>query len=178
MILTGSKIIEEVRNGRITIDPFVEKNVSTNSYDFHVGDLIKTYKSQLLDPKLIQEVETHEIADEGFIMHPNKVYLGSTFEIMGSNHYVPIIRGTSSIGRLGLFINITADLIDIGSINRWTLQFNASQSIRIYKRMKIGQVTFWTIKGDITLYKGKYKGTMEPQESLIYKDFEDKEHKK
>lgn len=172
MILTGRKIEEEVEEGRITIDPFDRNNINPNSYDFRLGDMIKTYRNRILDAQMPQEVDTHEIGEEGFVLQTNRVYLGSTKEVMGSRHYVPIIRGRSSIGRLGLFIHITADLIDIGSINRWTLQLHASQPIIIYPGMKIGQVTFWTVTGDIELYSGKYGDTMEPQESLIWKDFE------
>ncbi|MFD8423527.1 hypothetical protein [Streptomyces sp. NPDC059466] len=48
-------------------------------------------------------------------------------------------RGLRNFGRLGLFVNITADLIDIGSHNNWTLRFHAVQPIRIYPGMRIGQ---------------------------------------
>ena len=96
---------------------------------------------------------------------------------MGSKHCVPIIRGRSSTGRLGLFIHITADIIDIGSINQWTLQMHAVQKIKIYPGMLIGQVTFWVPKGKIILYKGKYQGSRGPMESQIYKDFIIKERK-
>ena len=91
---------------------------------------------------------------------------------MGSNYYVPIINGRSSIGRLGLFVHITANLIDIGSINNWTLQFHAIQPVKIYKNMLIGQVTFWKPYGKIDLYSGKYKNSIGPEPSQIYKDFQ------
>ncbi|MDP2736522.1 MAG: dCTP deaminase [bacterium] len=172
MILTGDKIKEEVLNGKIIIEPFSESNINPNSYDFRLGDKIKVYKNYTLDPKIKQETETLIIPDEGLILEPKKLYLGHTEEIMGSEYYVPIIRGRSSIGRLGLFIHITSDLIDIGSINQWTLQLHAVQRIKIYPKMLIGQVTFWVPKGDIKLYKGKYQGSRGPMESQIYKDFD------
>lgn len=90
---------------------------------------------------------------------------------MGSNFYVPIIRGRSSTGRIGIFIHITADLIDIGSVNQWTLQMHAVQPVKIYPQMLIGQVTFWTIQGKIKLYEGKYQGSKGPMASQIHKDF-------
>lgn len=112
-----------------------------------------------------------EIPTEGYILEPEILYLGHTEEMMGSNWYVPIIRGRSSIGRIGLFIHITADLIDIGSINQWTLQLHCVQPIRIYAGMLIGQVTFWHVDGEITLYQGKYQGSRGPMASQIHKDF-------
>jgi dCTP deaminase len=102
---------------------------------------------------------------------PNKIYLINTLEVMGSDTYVPIIRGRSSIGRLGLFIDITADLIDLGSINKWTLQLHSVMPVKVFKGMRIGQVTFWMTKGEKVLYNGKYKGHSSPVKSFSYKDF-------
>lgn len=110
--------------------------------------------------------------DEGIVLQPGRIYLGHTLEVMGSDHYVPIIRGRSSVARLGLFVHVTADLIDIGSHNQWTLQFHAVQPVRIYPGMRIGQVTFWHPDGKIELYRGKYQGSMGPRGSEVHRDFE------
>lgn len=171
MILTGNKIIEEVKNNKIIIDPFSLEQVNPNSYDFRLGNSIKIYKEKVLDVKKRNETETITIPKEGLLLMPDKLYLGHTLEVMGSNFYVPIIRGRSSIGRIGIFIHITADLIDIGSVNQWTLQMHAVQPVKIYPEMLIGQVTFWTIQGRIKLYEGKYQGSKGPMASQIYKDF-------
>lgn len=171
MILTGQKITEEVQKGNIVIDPFKVEQINPNSYNFRLGNTLLTYKEKILDPKKQMHTTLHTIPENGFLLQPDTLYLGHTLETMGSNLYVPIIRGRSSIGRIGLFINITADLIDIGSINQWTLQFHVTQPVRVYTGMLIGQVTFWTIKGDISLYAGKYQGSRGPAPSQIYKDF-------
>jgi dCTP deaminase len=173
MILTGDKIVREVKKKRIIIDPFSIEQVNPNSYNFRLGEKIKIYQNRILDVKKNNKTKTITIPKEGLILMPNVLYLGHTFEIMGSDFYVPIIRGRSSIGRMGLFINITADLIDIGSVNQWTLQLHATQPIKIYPNIQIGQVTFWKVKGDIDLYKGKYQGSCGPMESQMYKDFID-----
>lgn len=90
---------------------------------------------------------------------------------MGSTRFVPIIRGRSSVGRLGIFIDITADLIDLGSINQWTLQLHAVQPVRVYPGMLIGQVTFWRTYGRRRLYAGKYASRPSPVPSLSYLDY-------
>ena len=172
MILSGKFIEEEVKAGRIIIDPFVLESINPNSYDFHLGDTIKVYKENILDAKKLNEVETITIPSEGYLLEPGKIYLGHTVEKMGSEEYVPIIRGTSSMGRLGLFVHITADLIDLGSINQYTLMLHAVQGLRVYPGMRVGQVTFWEITGERTLYEGKYQGSVGPTESKVYKDFE------
>lgn len=172
MILTGEKIKEEVKRGTIVIDPFDESQINPNSYNFRLFNKIKTYKERVLDAKKQNGTEEIEMSSSGFVLKQDTLYLGCTLEIMGSNYYVPIIRGRSSTARLGIFVHITADLIDIGSINRWTLMLHAVQPVKIYPYMLIGQVTFWVPKGRIVLYKGKYQGSKEPMSSLAYKDFE------
>jgi dCTP deaminase len=171
MIITGNKIESEVKKGRIVISPFNKNQLNPNSYNFTLGKTIKIYKNYVLDPKVDNPTETLIIPEDGLVLDPKRLYLGHTEEIMGSNFYVPIIRGRSSTGRLGLFIHITSDLIDIGSINQWTLMLHAVQKVRIYPRMLIGQVTFWKVLGKIELYSGKYQGSRGPTPSQIYKDF-------
>jgi dCTP deaminase len=171
MILTGSEIVREWEAKRIGIDPFRPDQINPNSYNFRLGPTIMYYKNRTLDVKTRQETVTVTIPDNGFVLQPDRIYLGHTEETMGSNNYVPIIRARSSTARIGLFIHITADLIDIGSYNQWTLQLHAIQPVRIYHGMLIGQVTFWCVKGEITLYTGKYQGSKGPMGSEIYKDF-------
>jgi dCTP deaminase len=171
MILTGSEINKEVKNRRIVINPFCLEQLNPNSYNFRLGHKLLIYKNHILDPKKNNKTITIEIPKSGFILYPNMLYLGHTIEVMGSKHYVPIIRGRSSTGRLGLFVHITADLIDIGSINQWTLQMFAVQPVLVYPGMLIGQVTFWQTKGNIILYRGKYQGSKGPKKSLVYRDF-------
>lgn len=172
MILTGPEIKKQVALGRISISPFLENQINPNSYNFRLGRTVKWYKNKVLDPKLRQEVIEETIPDEGLILQSNRIYLGHTEEVMGSDHYVPIIRGRSSTARLGLFVHVTADIIDIGSHNQWTLQMYAVQPVKVYAGMLIGQVTFWMVMGEIKLYSGKYQGSMGPQESRIYSDFQ------
>ena len=171
MILTGEKIKQEVKKGKIIIDPFDEKQINPNSYNFKIADKIKIYKNKVLDSKKINPTKEIKIPPSGIVLKPDILYLGCTYETMGSRHYVPIIRGRSSTGRIGIFIHITSDLIDIGSINRWTLMMHVVQPVKIYPKMLFGQVTFWVPKGKIILYRGKYQGSKEPIASLVYKDF-------
>ena len=76
-------------------------------------------------------------------------------------HFVPSLIGKSSLGRLGLFLQITADLGNLGAIHKWTLELKAVQPVKIYPLMRIGQVTFWDTQGDKNMrYDGKYAGLM------------------
>lgn len=171
MILTGREIEQEWHKGHIWISPFSPEQLQPNSYDFRLGESILQYTNNSLDVRVENPYEMLTIPEEGYVLEPSRIYLGHTIEVMGSNRYVPIIRGRSSVARLGLFIHVTADLIDIGSRNQWTLQLHAVQPLRIYHNMLIGQVTFWTVQGDINLYTGKYQGSMGPTPSRSYRDF-------
>lgn len=171
MILTGAEIIKNIESKKIIIEPFDPKQVNPNSYNFTLGDRLMVYNNYVLDAKIDNEVREIIIPESGITLAPGCVYLGHTREIIGSDYFVPIIRGRSSIGRLGLFTNITADLIDIGSINQLTLQLNAVQPVTIYPGMQIGQVTFWTTIGKIEKYRGKYNGARGPVASRMYMDF-------
>jgi dCTP deaminase len=172
MILTGLEIAREWEAERIWISPFKTQHIQPNSYDFSLGSKLLYYTGETLDTKLENPHESIEIAEDGHVLQPSRIYLGHTLEIMGSNTYVPIIRGRSSIARLGLFIHVTADMIDIGSKNQWTLQLHAVQPLRIYAGMRIGQVTFWRVQGEIKLYEGKYQSSMGPYASRSYQDFQ------
>ena len=72
---------------------------------------------------------------------------------------------------MGPFVHVTADLIDIGSVNQRTLQLNPVQPVRVYPGIRIGQVTFWTVRGNIVLHSGKYQGSRGPQSSKAYIEF-------
>lgn len=170
MILTGPEIAKQVRSGRIVIEPFTDTQLNPNSYDFRLLDHLLVYTQTELDSAAHNPHERVAIAETGLVLIPDRVYLGATQEVMGSEHFVPVIRGKSSLARLGLFINITADLIDLGSINRWTLQLHAIQPLKVYPRMLIGQVTFWVPDGQRVLYDGKYQGSMGPRASESYRD--------
>jgi dCTP deaminase len=170
MILTGPQIEAAVSRGDITISPFSKKQLNPNSYDFRLGNRCLVYVARELDARRQNSTRLITIGREGLIIKPNRIYLVNTDEIMGSTKYVPIIRGRSSTGRLGLFIDITADLIDLGSINQWTLQLCAVQPVRVFPKMLIGQVTFWRTFGKRILYRGKYAMLDSPAPSLSYLD--------
>lgn len=170
MILSGDAIRAAVQRGDIVIDPFDPGRLGPNSYDFELGDRCVQYVNDELDARVCNPTEFRRVGPEGLLLRPSRVYLWNTAEVMGSTRFVPIIRGRSSVGRLGVFIDITADLIDIGSINAWTLQLHAVCPVRVRPGMLIGQVTFWHVDGAIELYSGKYGGLPSPVASLGYED--------
>lgn len=170
MILTGNKIYEEVIDKKIIIEPFSNERITTNSYDLSLGKTLIRYKADVIDPRVPTPFEEIDIPENGLMLKKGDFVLGHSVEKIGSNHYVPIIHGKSGTARMGLFVHVTADLIDIGSLGVTTFQLYATLPVRIYAGMLIAQVSFWKPSGDIKLYDGKYQGSVGPRPSLTYKD--------
>lgn len=171
MILTGNEIKSEVGLGKIKIKPFNINHCTTNSYDLCLGNVLIQYTEDVLDPKKENKYQELVIPKEGMILPKNSFFLGSSKEKIGSNFYVPMIHAKSGVARLGLFVHVTADLVDIGYYGEITFQLYATLPVKIYPGMKLGQVSFWVPKGEINLYNGKYQNSTGPQVSKTYQDF-------
>jgi rifampicin phosphotransferase len=172
LILTGTEIAREWANGRLVIDPFTPEHVNPNSFNFRLGPRLYIYQPGVLDPRRENPFDEVTIPEEGYVLQPGRLYLGHTIEILGSDHYAPTFSARSSVARLGLFINLSASLGDIGFKGQWTLQLYAISPIRIYAGMIIGQMMWWKPQGEIQLYEGKYQGSTGPRVSDSHKDFE------
>jgi len=160
MILTGDQIRKELKRGKIKIDPFNANQVNPNSYNYRLG-------KKLIDVERDKKIV---IPEEGFVIRPHTPYLGSTKEQLGSDTYAMSLIGRSSMGRLGLFLQISADLGHTGSSHCWTLELVATQPIRIYPNMQIGQISFWENKGRIEKYSKGYSLHSRPTKSKIHND--------
>ena len=171
MILTGKKIQSEVEDGRITIKPYNHEQVTTNSYDLHLGKKYLIYTDEILDPRKKARYHIFDIPEEGLLLNTGDFILAESEEVIGSDHFVPLIHAKSGTARSGLFVHVTADLIDIGSIGKITFQLFATLPVKIYRNMLLAQATFWVPDGDIVLYDGKYQHSDGPRPSQTYKDF-------
>ena len=85
-----------------------------------------------------------------------------------------MVEGRSSVGRLGMFIHITAGFGDVGFAGYWTLEISCIQPIRIYAGVSICQIFYHTIQGEFDPYRsGKYQNNADMQPSMLYKDFDE-----
>ena len=101
-----------------------------------------------------------------------KLYLGRTVEYTETHNLVPMLEGRSSVGRLGLFVHVTAGFGDVGFKGYWTLEIFCVQPIKIYPSVEICQIFYHSVEGDVDPYKsGKYQGNKDIQASMLYKDF-------
>lgn len=171
MILTNTEIQKQIKKGNIVVSPFNEKLLNPNSYNYRLGDELLEFDS-VIDAKLKQEPKKIKLNSDGYVLQPNKLYLASTFEKIGSKKFVTQLIGRSSLGRLGLFLQITAPLGHVGTLHNWTLELKAVQPLKVYPFMKIGQVTFWKIKGNkkFNYLNGEYRKFENAQVSKFYKE--------
>ena len=172
MILSGKKIKEKLGQ-EIIIEPYHERQLNPNSYNIRLHDQLLIYTSPILDMKSPNPTKQITIPESGLILQPGLLYLGRTVEYTKTTNFVPMIEGRSSIGRLGLFIHITAGFGDVGFSGYWTLEMFCVHPIKIYPNIEIGQIFYHNIDGDFTPYaSNKYQNNTSIQPSLLYKEFE------
>lgn len=173
MILTYHEIIKNVKSGDIYIAPFKLDMVNPNSYDYRIDYKLLEIEGLPVDPKKQTSYREIKFTDDGYVLAPNKTYLANTYEEIGSDVFVPLLIGKTSLGRLGLFLQITADLGNLGAKHKWTLELKTVQPLKIYPMMRVGQVSFWKTEGCADMrYKGKYDKFSAAKSSEIYKEFE------
>ena len=171
MMLSG-KEIEKKLGSEIIIEPFNKKQLNPNSYNLRLHNELLVYDEDILDMKKENKTKSITIPEEGLVLEPGKLYLGRTIEYTETKNYVPMLEGRSSIGRLGLFIHVTAGFGDVGFKGYWTLEIFCVQPIRIYPSVEVCQIYYHGIDGEYEEYtSGKYQSNKGIQPSLLYKDF-------
>ena len=113
MILSDSRILEEIEKGTIIITPYDRKALGSNSYDVHLGANLAVYEAPELDAKKHNTIRHFNIPEEGFVLQPDTLYLGVTMEYTETHAHVPFLEGKSSTGRLGIDIHATAGKGDV-----------------------------------------------------------------
>jgi len=158
MILTGPAIAAARAAGDITIEPFDPERLNPNSYNFALGDGLRVYAAEILDPDEDNATEEIALPPEGIVLEPRRLYLAHTAEVLGGRRYAPTFAARSSVARLGLFIHCSGGLGDVGYVGQWTLQLVAEVPIRVRPGMRIGQMSWWVAEGEPAPYGGKYQG--------------------
>ena len=172
MILSGKQIKRRLGKD-INISPYDEKRLNPNSYNLSLNAELLVYDTDHLDMKKENTVRKITIPAEGLVLERHKLYLARTNEYTETNNCVPMLEGRSSIGRLGLFIHVTAGFGDVGFRGYWALEMFCVQPIRIYPNVEICQIFYHSIDGDFDQYvSNKYQDNKGVQPSMLYKDFE------
>src|ERR1043165_5241200 len=176
MILSDTRILEEIERGTIKLKPYQRECLGSNSYDVHLGRWLATYKEHILDAKKHNQIEYFEIPEEGFVLYPHIFYLGVTDEYTETHAHIPFLEGKSSTGRLGIDIHATAGKGDVGFCNAWTLEISCVQPVKVYAGMPVGQLIYFITEGEIiNKYNAKpgakYNArNIKPVESMMWKN--------
>ncbi|MCL2234906.1 MAG: dCTP deaminase [Defluviitaleaceae bacterium] len=174
MILSGLEIKRLAEMGKeIIITPFDGERVGPNSYDLRLNNILQVYdlkEGEFLDMHTQTPTKEIIIPEDGFVLQPGQLYLGSTLEYTETHGYVPMLEGRSSIGRLGVSIHVTAGFGDVGFSGYWTLEIHTLHPVKIYPKERICQIYYHKIEGNYEPYKGKYQKNSGVQASQIYKD--------
>ena len=171
MILSGKEIEKHI-NKEIFIDPYDKNQLNPNSYNLKLHNELLIYKNSPLDMKVEHKTSKMIIPETGLLLNPGTLYLGRTLEYTKTKNFVPMLEGRSSIGRLGMFVHITAGFGDVGFEGYWTLEIFVVQPLKIYPNVEICQIYFHSIEGEHEEYKrGKYQSNKGIQPSYLYKDF-------
>ena len=188
MILSGKEIAREYEAGNIYIDDFDPKRLNPNSYNLRLADELLIYDTDTtdmygdrvfrengpLDMKKENPYHIVKIPQGGLLLLPGVLYLGRTMERTRTNGFVSMLEGRSSVGRLGIYIHVTAGFGDVGFDGFWTLEISCIQPVVIYPGVEICQIYYHTIKGEYEEYgkSGKYQCNNGIQPSLLYREFE------
>jgi len=176
MMLSGLEIAAKM-GGEINIEPYNPAQLGPNSYNLRLHEDLLIYDEDILDMKRPNKTRALTIPPEGLVLLPGRLYLGRTIEHTTTNGYVPMLEGRSSIGRLGLFVHVTAGFGDVGFSGFWTLEIHCIHPIRIYAGTEVCQIYYHKIEGAYETYKSsKYQDNKGIQPSLLYMDFEKPTH--
>ena len=131
MILSDKTIREDLKAGRIVIEPFDDANVQPSSVDMHVDRYFRVFRNDTtpyIDPKQPQEDLTELVeVDDGrsFILHPAEFVLGVDLERVGlPDDLAARLDGKSSSGASACSPTATAGFVDAGWDGHLTLELS------------------------------------------------------
>ncbi len=189
-VLCRDKIIEYMNKAmdeRLVITPLInpDESLDASSINVRLGNefiIMKQQSFAMLDvsnkEELSQRIEKYQEKvridfQEGFVLHPKYLIIGSTFEYIGlPNNLMAYVIGKSSWGRMGLII-ATATKVDPGFKGCITLEMvNEGQvPIVLYPGILIAQLVVHETVGR-AVYSGRFSHPTGPQFPNFSKDYE------
>lgn len=131
------------------ISPYLAENQQPASYDVTLGD--DPIVRWIVGPGTGEGVQVEQ--DLPYLLWPGEpVVLGITREYFRiPPNLLGLLSGKSTLARLGISVHETAGFIDPGFEGRIVLELsnNSPVPFLLEAGMKIGQVSFWEVKGDV-----------------------------
>ncbi len=186
MLLSDKKIIEQMEQGNIIIEPFDPRQLGTNSYDVRLGPYYFIPNHNMVTVNFTNEEDAGTFwlgpyyAEDGYIkIRPGDTILAHTEEVVGGrNGFTTSMRARSSIGRSCLSVCKCAGVGDVGYISRWTMEItNHSHAMAIVPvGLRVAQILFYEVGETAREYQGKYGSWNDwtPKDMLpkLYRDYD------
>lgn len=172
-MLLRDEIAKAVLADQITIEPFNPDQLQPNSYDLRLGsELVRVFpndkwgRTMAINTRKPSVVLPADPTDDGsFVLEPWEFYLGHTEEVVGSDHFVPMLHGRSTAARHGLMIHLTAGFGDIGWKGQWVLEIRnmTPYDMKVWPGDRICQVEFVPPTGKTGATMSMYMSTYQNQ---------------
>lgn len=167
MILSRDEILRELERGRIKIEPFEPKNLSTASVDLTVSRWFRRLLATDEPIEVKPEVDYRspsitrlvEVPEGGFIeVAPKETLLGITQERIGlPDDVCGWFEGRSRFARLGLLVHISAGFMQPGTFNNQVLEISnmSARPLRLFPGTPLCQFIFQRTAG-AAKHAGRY----------------------
>ncbi|HVM73735.1 MAG TPA: hypothetical protein VMU13_02570 [Candidatus Paceibacterota bacterium] len=150
MILSQGKILEALKNGALSIIPFIEGNLKEASYTFTLGNKLRKLKTaKELDSRNDPDFEEIELTSKGYLLQPQDHILGTTTEHLSlRGNFACILSTRATIAQLGLDVSQGSIYCEPDTDNPLTLEISNSSTIpvRLFPGIKIVKGIFVTIQ--------------------------------
>lgn len=150
MLLSDKRILEEMHNGNIIIEPFDERHLGTNSYDCRLGN--RYYRAVQGQTFMIDDTDDIAAmwgaplsAASRIIIEPGETILAHTVETVGGRRgFLAKMHARSTTARWTLSVCRCAGVGDVGYVSKWTMEIsNHSQNVlMIPVGYRIAQMVF------------------------------------
>ncbi|MFO0687591.1 MAG: dCTP deaminase [Myxococcota bacterium] len=167
-VLTRERILHEIDEGRVRIDPFDRSQVGVASIDLTLGREIRAIENAA-DPIRVEDDTDYRDhtrvlpLDRPYRLDPGVTIHGITAEtITLPDDLCGFLEGRSRFARLGLMIHVTSAFVQPGVSNRQVLEMSnvSSRALEIVPGVRICQIVLMRTEGRAT-YVGRFRNQRE-----------------
>ena len=162
-VLTQQAILEELRSGRLKIEPFTLDQLGAASIDLTLGSEIRVIEAGDGPIDLSEDADYRDHTrvcslDQPYVLEPGCTIHGITRErIHLPRNLCGFLEGRSRFARLGLMVHVTSAFIQPGVANRQVLEMSnvSNRPLRIHAGVRLCQLVLMRTEGE-ALYAGRF----------------------
>ena len=168
-VLTRDAILDELRQGRLRIDPLEADQVGPASIDLTLGDTIRVIEPGAVPIPILDATDfrdhtaTRSLATP-FVLAPGGTVHGITVErISLPDDLCGFLEGRSRFARLGLMIHVTSAFVQPGVNNRQVLEISnvAGYPLELHPGVRLCQIVLMRTEGH-AVYRGRFAVQEDP----------------